>query len=113
MPAIFAHKLIAKITLFDYPEKIKKIIHNYKEAYYSGTLGPDPLYFYGFMKKSPLTSKADEIHRTSGNILFAEKANNEEYTILVYGDVNKDGQVSNSDRIKVRNHILGTTPITQ
>lgn len=85
MPAIFAHKLIAKITLFNYPEKIKKIIHNYKEAYYSGTLGPDPLYFYGFMKKLPLTAKADEIHRTSGNILFAEKANNEEYLSFMFG----------------------------
>lgn len=85
MPAIFAHKLIAKITLFDYPEKIKKIIHNYKEVYYSGTLGPDPLYFYGFMKKLPLTAKADEIHRTSGNNLFAEKANNEEYLSFMFG----------------------------
>jgi len=30
------------------------------------------------------------------------------YTVVIYGDVSGDGVISNADRIKVRNHILGT-----
>ena len=30
------------------------------------------------------------------------------YTLVVAGDVNGDGQVSNTDRIRIRNHILGS-----
>lgn len=29
-----------------------------------------------------------------------------EYTLIIYGDVNGDGVISNADRIKVRNHLL-------
>ncbi len=34
------------------------------------------------------------------------------WTVLIYGDVNGDGAISNSDRIKIRNHILGTNKLT-
>ena len=34
------------------------------------------------------------------------------WTVLIYGDVNGDGTISNSDRIKIRNHILGTNKLT-
>ena len=34
------------------------------------------------------------------------------WTVLLYGDVNGDGTISNSDRIKIRNHILGTNKLT-
>lgn len=34
------------------------------------------------------------------------------WTVLLYGDVNGDGAISNSDRIKIRNHILGTNKLT-
>ena len=32
--------------------------------------------------------------------------------IIIYGDTSGDGYISNSDRIKVRNHILGTAPLS-
>ena len=34
------------------------------------------------------------------------------WTVVIYGDVNGDGAISNSDRIKIRNHILGTNKLT-
>ena len=34
------------------------------------------------------------------------------WTVLLYGDANGDGTISNSDRIKIRNHILGTNKLT-
>lgn len=34
------------------------------------------------------------------------------WTVLIYGDVNGDGAITNSDRIKIRNHILGTSKLT-
>ena len=34
------------------------------------------------------------------------------WTVLIYGDANGDGTISNSDRIKIRNHILGTNKLT-
>lgn len=34
------------------------------------------------------------------------------WTVLIYGDVNGDGTISNSDRIKIRNHILGTSKLS-
>lgn len=34
------------------------------------------------------------------------------WTVLLYGDVNGDGAISNSDRIKIRNHVLGTSKLT-
>ena len=35
-----------------------------------------------------------------------------EGTVLIFGDVNGDGLLRMSDLIKVRNHILGTNPLT-
>ena len=34
------------------------------------------------------------------------------YTLVVAGDVNGDGQVSNTDRIRIRNHILGSSTLS-
>ncbi len=34
------------------------------------------------------------------------------YTVIIYGDVNGDGAISNADRIKIRNHILGSSSLT-
>lgn len=34
------------------------------------------------------------------------------YTVIIYGDVNGDGAISNADRIKIRNHVLGTSSLS-
>ena len=39
-------------------------------------------------------------------------AANTEYTILVYGDINGDGEVKASDYMKIKNYIMGTTTLS-
>ena len=34
------------------------------------------------------------------------------WTVLIYGDVNGDGVITNSDRVKIRNHVLGTSKLS-
>ena len=34
------------------------------------------------------------------------------WTVLIYGDVNGDGKVDNSDRVKIRNHVLATSKLS-
>ena len=34
------------------------------------------------------------------------------WTVLLYGDVNGDGVITNSDRVKIRNHVLGTSKLS-
>ena len=34
------------------------------------------------------------------------------WTVLIYGDVNGDGAISNSDRIKIRNHVTGSATLS-
>ena len=34
------------------------------------------------------------------------------WTVVIFGDVNGDGAISNTDRIKIRNHVLGTQPLS-
>lgn len=70
MPAIYAHKLIASETINKYYNEVNEIINNNLNAYQIGSLGPDPLYFYGFTKGLPKTNKADIVHRTTAKELF-------------------------------------------
>lgn len=34
------------------------------------------------------------------------------WTVLIYGDANGDGKIDNSDRVKIRNHVLGTSKLS-
>ena len=34
------------------------------------------------------------------------------WTVLIYGDANGDGKITNSDRVKIRNHVLGTSKLS-
>lgn len=34
------------------------------------------------------------------------------WTVVIYGDVNGDGVITNSDRVKIRNHVLGTSKLS-
>ncbi|OUN24364.1 hypothetical protein B5G37_07855 [Pseudoflavonifractor sp. An85] len=34
------------------------------------------------------------------------------WTVLIYGDANGDGKIDNSDRVKIRNHVLGTSSLS-
>ena len=51
----------------------------------------------------------------TGDTVYVYYDNGTQYakwTVLLYGDVNGDGTISNSDRIKIRNHVLGTNKLT-
>lgn len=85
MPAIFAHKLLAEIVKNDYDNNVSKIISKNYQNYLTGSLGPDPLYFYGFMKKLPLTNKANNVHRTYGKIFFNHKVSEEKELAYMFG----------------------------
>ena len=85
MPAIFAHKLLAEIVKNDYDVNVCEIISKYYQNYLTGSLGPDPLYFYGFTKKLPFTAKADDIHRTYGKIFFNHKISEEKELAYLFG----------------------------
>ena len=43
---------------------------------------------------------------------FTNTANNTSYTMVVYGDVNGDGEVKASDYMKIKNYIMGTTTLS-
>ena len=34
------------------------------------------------------------------------------WTVVIYGDANGDGKIDNSDRVKIRNHVLGTSKLS-
>lgn len=34
------------------------------------------------------------------------------WTVVIYGDANGDGTINNSDRVKIRNHVLGTNKLS-
>ncbi len=62
MPSSYTHQSFAKRSISLFPKEIQDIILKYPKDFYFGSLGPDPLYFYGPLKGNPLYSLADDIH---------------------------------------------------
>ena len=61
------------------------------------------------------TEKAADAEMRTGDSVKILGQNGEVYldgTVLLYGDVNGDGLLRMSDLIKVRNHVLGTNPLS-
>ena len=61
------------------------------------------------------SSKASTAKMGTGDIVriyYADGTRYAEWTVLIYGDTNGDGVISNSDRIKIRNHILGVSTLS-
>ena len=52
-----------------------------------------------------MTGDIVRVYDRNGSLYF-------EGTVLIYGDVNGDGYLRMSDLIKIRNHILGTNPLS-
>ena len=70
---------------------------------------------YAQVKNASGANKSDSAVVATGDTVYIYYDNGTQYakwTVLIYGDVNGDGTISNSDRIKIRNHILGTNKLT-
>ena len=70
---------------------------------------------YAQVKNASGANKSDSAVVATGDTVYIYYDNGTQYakwTVLLYGDVNGDGTISNSDRIKIRNHILGTNKLT-
>jgi hypothetical protein len=62
MPSIYTHQDFADRLLSILPEEIGRMVQRHPDCYHLGSLGPDPLYFYGPLKGNPLYSLGDRIH---------------------------------------------------
>ena len=70
---------------------------------------------YAQVKNASGANKSDSAVVATGDTVSIYYDNGTQYakwTVLIYGDVNGDGTISNSDRIKIRNHVLGTNKLT-
>lgn len=70
---------------------------------------------YAQVKSASGSTKQDSAVVGTGDIVTIYYNNGTQYakwTVLIYGDVNGDGAISNSDRIKIRNHILDTNELS-
>ena len=70
---------------------------------------------YAQVKTASGSTKQNTAVVGTGDIVTIYYDNGTQYakwTVLIYGDVNGDGTISNSDRIKIRNHILETNKLT-
>lgn len=70
---------------------------------------------YAQVKDAGGANKQDAAVVASGDTVTIYYNNGTQYakwTALIYGDVNGDGAINNSDRVKIRNHVLGTSPLS-
>ena len=70
---------------------------------------------YAQVKNASGANKSDSAVVATGDTVTIYRNDGTQYakwTVLLYGDVNGDGTISNSDRIKIRNHVLGTNKLT-
>ena len=57
-------------------------------------------------------SKTNGIIASGDKIKIKTSAEEKEYTIIIYGDVNSDGKITSADYIKVKNHIMDVTKLS-
>lgn len=53
-------------------------------------------------------------NKTSGKIVTGDKiiSNGKTYDVVIYGDVNGDGQIKATDYMKIKNHIMGSSKLS-
>ena len=70
---------------------------------------------YAQVKNASGSTKQNTAVVASGDTVYIYYDNGTQYakwTVLIYGDVNGDGVINNSDRVKIRNHVLGTSKLS-
>ena len=70
---------------------------------------------YAQVKNASGSVKQDSAVVGTGDTVTIYYNNGTQYakwTVLIYGDANGDGKIDNSDRVKIRNHVLGTSSLS-
>lgn len=70
---------------------------------------------YAQVKNASGGNKANSAVVATGDTVYIYYDNGTQYakwTVLLYGDVNGDGKIDNSDRVKIRNHVLATSKLS-
>ena len=70
---------------------------------------------YAQVKNASGANKQDSAVVATGDTVSIYYDNGTQYakwTVLIHGDVNGDGTINNSDRVKIRNHVLGTSELS-
>lgn len=70
---------------------------------------------YAQVKTASGSTKQNTAVVGSGDTVYIYYDNGTQYakwTVLIYGDANGDGKIDNSDRVKIRNHVLGTSKLS-
>ena len=70
---------------------------------------------YAQVKNASGANKSDSAVVATGDTVSIYYDNGTQYakwTVLIYGDANGDGKIDNSDRVKIRNHVLGTSKLS-
>ena len=70
---------------------------------------------YAQVKTAGGSTKQNSAVVATGDTVYIYYDNGTQYakwTVLIYGDANGDGKIDNSDRVKIRNHVLGTSKLS-
>lgn len=70
---------------------------------------------YAQVKNASGSTKQDSAVVGTGDTVTIYYNNGTQYakwTVIIYGDANGDGKIDNSDRVKIRNHVLGTSSLS-
>ncbi|MCI7796301.1 MAG: zinc dependent phospholipase C family protein [Lachnospiraceae bacterium] len=71
MPAAFAHDLYGRLVYSLLDKETKRAIKRYKDCFYLGLHGPDPLFFYRALGKNELTEKGHRLHEQPAYGIFS------------------------------------------
>ena len=70
---------------------------------------------YAQVKNASGGNKQNSAVMATGDTVYVYRNDDSQYakwTVVIYGDANGDGKVDNSDRVKIRNHVLGTSKLS-
>lgn len=59
------------------------------------------------------TAKTNEVFKTGDKVTVTGSDGTKTYTAIIYGDTNGDGEITASDYVKVKNHIMETALLTE
>ena len=66
-----------------------------------------------FSGETDITSNTGSYVKTGDTVTVTENEESKSYTVIIRGDVNKDGRVDSDDHAIVVNHVNGTSPLAE
>ncbi len=74
MPATYAHRRLGDAVLARLPDQLQQQLSPHHDAWAFGLHGPDPLFFYRPLKKTPISERGHAMHRAPAAEFFAPAA---------------------------------------